>query len=368
MSNLLTEVEEGKLYSGYDTLAAIQFCTPSVLGCSACIGASVVDGYVSLNVSVNTPFGNVSKTFKITNNISFTWQPFSRFKVTITVTNFSSQGNNFNFDAGIQVCIQVPFVGWKCASYSHHFSIPTLVAGDAQKELDDYQVAALLSAHAHDTGCKDCGDDSKSKFLQGDIYSGYLNQQAGAQGSFPTLPVISCVVTCTGISPICLAGADKGAAVQAGAQGSFPTLPVISCVVTCTGISPICLAGADKGAAVQAGAQGSFPTLPVISCVVTCTGVSPICLAGADKAAGAVVAETPHTVAFPTIPAISCIPELCHLPRTAIPVFCPTQIPPICFGGGGSHGLQAQAAGQPAFPTIPVVSCVTICTGIPPIC
>jgi hypothetical protein len=123
MSELLL-AKDGQVYTGYDNLAGPQFCTPIYLGCSACIGASVVGGSVVLTVSVSTPFGNVNKSFKIGSGGSFTWQPFSKFKVVISINNFNEQGGSFSFDAGIQVCIDVPFFGWKCVGYSYHFSIP----------------------------------------------------------------------------------------------------------------------------------------------------------------------------------------------------------------------------------------------------
>lgn len=145
MSTVLTEVKDGQVYTGYDNLTAVQFCTPSYLGCSACLAASVIDGYVALIISVNTPFGGVSKTFKITQGGSFTWQPFSKFKVVISINNFSEQGGTFSFDAGVQVCVDVPFLGWKCVSYSYHFSIPTLHALKATDELSDNEFSGRLA-------------------------------------------------------------------------------------------------------------------------------------------------------------------------------------------------------------------------------
>ncbi|MDN3581717.1 hypothetical protein [Mucilaginibacter flavus] len=145
MSTVLTEVKDGQVYTGFDTSTAAQYCTPSYLGCSACLGASVIDGYVALTISVNTPFGGVTKTFKITQGGTFTWQPYSKFKVVVSINNFSEQGGTFSFDAGIQVCIDVPFLGWKCVGYSHHFSIPTLHALAATNELSDVDFSGQLA-------------------------------------------------------------------------------------------------------------------------------------------------------------------------------------------------------------------------------
>lgn len=195
MSNLLlTEVVEGNVYTDYDNLAAVQFCTPTILGCNACINASVVDRYVVLGISLNTPLGLVSKSFKVTNNISFNWQPFSRFKLEVSVSNFSEAGNVFSFDAGGKVLVNIPFIGWKSIGYSHHFNIPAALAIN-EKDLDDNQFSTLLSLHAAvaNTGeCKDCKEDTKAGFLKGDIYTNYLKGQE--PGFFPTIPVASCIV------------------------------------------------------------------------------------------------------------------------------------------------------------------------------
>jgi hypothetical protein len=128
----LPEIQENQVITGFDAIAPVQFCTPSFLGCRVCIGANIVGGFVTLSISANTPFGGVSKSFKITNNISFTWNPFGLFKVEIKVTNFKKTSGKISFTISVKVCIKVPIFGWKCASYSHTFSIPTSLSSAQQ--------------------------------------------------------------------------------------------------------------------------------------------------------------------------------------------------------------------------------------------
>lgn len=71
----------------------------------------------------------------------FTWNPIGVFKVEIKITNFKKTGSTFSFKASINVCLKVPFFGWKCASYSHTFSVPTALSAPQH---------ALLSAKADD--------------------------------------------------------------------------------------------------------------------------------------------------------------------------------------------------------------------------
>ncbi len=372
MSNLLTEVEEGELYAGYDSISGAHFCTPTFMGCSACAYPNVVDGYAALVVSFNSPVGSFSKTFKLTNNVNFDWEPFSRFKLQITVTNFSKSGNITSFDAGFKIGINVPVLGWKYASYQNHFFIRGLVANAS--DIDDNQFSSMLALHASfDNESK---GDPKSKFLQGDIYSNYLNDQAG----FPTIPVVSCVVTCTGVPFICAAQQQAGN-LQAG-QAYAPTQIISSCP---TAIGPNCqfppitslpqlcpkvtaipfvcqntlipaICGPKQHGLLQANqVEGGFPTVPVVSCVVTCTGVPFICAAQQQAVQG-----TPTQTVFPTIYPNSC--------PTSFPQCIPTYLP-VHSCPNASSGVQGTANNvQGGFPTVPVISCITTCTGIPYIC
>ncbi|MGH2667343.1 hypothetical protein, partial [Flavobacterium sp.] len=362
MSKLLN-VENGAVYEGYDSLAAAEWCSPSFLGCGICVSASAVKGQVTITIGLKTPFGNVSKSFNFNANVSYTWQPFSKFKITVSITNFNEADGVFSFDLGLNPCVDVPFLGWKCFNYSHHFVVPVVLHG-IQNEIDDSQFASILALHAGGAlggSCKDCGDQEGSPLLQGDIYNNYLNNQA----AFPTLPINQCIPTgqciptitscVTGISPICLA--QQGGSADTAA---FPTLPVRCMptgVITCvTGFSPIC--GAQQGGDANAAA---FPTIPITRClpiptvqciptVTSCvTGISPICFAqqGGGDANAAAFPTIPITRCFP-IPTVQCIPTVTS---------CVTGVSPICFAQQG--GGDANAA---AFPTIPITRCLPIPT------
>jgi hypothetical protein len=130
----LPEIQENQVITGFDSLAPAQFCTPSFLGCRLCIGANVVSGGVALSVSANTPFGSVSKSFKISGNISFTWNPFGLFKVEFKVSNWRKTSSSIRFTISVKVCIKVPILGWKCKSFSNTFSIP-IAFSSAQQAL-----------------------------------------------------------------------------------------------------------------------------------------------------------------------------------------------------------------------------------------
>ncbi|RZJ53726.1 MAG: hypothetical protein EOO44_07530 [Flavobacterium sp.] len=385
----ISNVEDGAVYQGYDSLAASEWCTPSFLGCSACISASAVKGQVTITIGLKTPFGNVNKSFSFNTNTSFTWQPFSKFKITVSITNFNEASGVFSFDLGLNPCIDVPFLGWKCFNYSHTFTVPLLLAG-IENEIDDSQFVSLLTLHASGSlnePCH-CDDTASSPLLKGDIYNNYLNSQAG----FPTIPITQClpiptvqcvptITSCvTGISPIC--AAQQGANANAATLPTIPItqclpIPTVQCVPTITscitGISPICLAQQGTDAKTAAG----FPTIPITQClpiptvqcvptITSCvTGISPICLAQQGGGTNAAAFPTIPITQCITIPTVQCIPTITS---------CVTGISPIC---AAQQGADANTA---AFPTIPIAQCfpiptvkciptITSCvTGISPIC
>jgi hypothetical protein len=385
MSNF-ENVENGALIEGYDSLAAVKWCTPTFLGCGACIAASAVSGQVTITIELKTPFGNVSKSFRFNANVSFTWQPFSRFKVTVSVSNFNEANGSLSFDLGVNPCVDVPFLGWKCFNYSHHFNVPLVLHG-IENQIDDSQFSSALALHG--AVLADGGGDAHAgtSLLHGDIYSNYLKGQSNA-GAFPTL---SCIPTaqCTGVAPICAAQHASG--VSAESAGAFPTIPVIKClpiptvqciptITSCvTGVSPIC---ATQHASASTANVGAFPTLsciPTLTCIPTtvsciptaqCTGVAPICAA---QHASGVSAESAG--AFPTIPVIKCLP----IPTVqCIPTItsCVTGVSPIC----ATQHASASTVNVGAFPTlscIPTLTCIPTtvsciptaqCTGVSPIC
>ena len=308
------------------------------------------------------------------------------------------------------------------------------------------------------------GKDSTdaSSFLQGDLYNAYLSKQA----AFPTVPVVSCVVTCTGIPVVCSQAQNAAAQTavgtlpppsivhcttllpacqqqQANVAAGFPTVPVVSCVVTCTGIPVVCSQAQNAAAQTAVGTlppptivktcftllpgcqvpndtanvAAGFPTVPVVSCVVTCTGIPVVCSQAQDATAQAAVATLPPptivktcftllpgcqvpndtanvTAGFPTVPVVSCvvtctgIPVVClqaqnaavqtgvaTLPPPSLTHLCPTQVPacpPHTLHQQCTSLIPACTAAQynteAGFPTVPVVSCVVTCTGIPVVC
>ena len=346
----LVNVENGALIEGYDNLAAVQWCTPSFLGCNACVSVSAVKGQVTITIGLNTPFGNVSKSFNFNANVSFTWQPISKFKITVNITNFNEVNGVFSFDLGLNPCVDVPFLGWKCFSYSHHFVVPTVLNG-IQNDIDDSHFSSILALHAGgalNNSCTDCGDKSSSNLLQGDIYSNYLSNQSHV-GAFPTLscvPTLQCIPTtisciptaqCTGVPVIC--GAQNATLSDVQNAVGFPTIPVASCIPTrqCVPTITSCVTGVPIICAAQHDVQNTagFPTIPVASCIPTrqcvptitscVTGVSPICAAQQNNA------NTTQVAAIPTLPVSSCVPTASCIPTiSCIPTVSCTGIPFVC--------------------------------------
>lgn len=420
----IATVENDAVYEGYDNSTAVQWYSPTFLGCSVCVGASAVKGLVTITLGLNTPFGNVSKNFSFNSNVNYSWQPFSKFKISVSITNFNEAGGVFSFDLGLNPCIDIPFLGWKCTNFSHHFNVPLVLAG-IHNDIDDSQFASVMAFHTGN-GFNDAGGSS---LLQGDIYSSYLNSQAGV----PTLPVASCIPTrqCVPTITSCITGIPFicNSALQ-GTQGNtanvptlpycMPTIPANQCGFTAT-LLPGCHASGLLGAN-----AANFPTLPVNQCIptaqcvptlsciptISCTGIPFICnsalqggypttllpgcqhtttlLPGCQQGGTQETQDANANVAdVYTIPVASCIPTRQCVPTitscvTGIPFICnsalqgdyPTTLLPGCQSGD-VQGLKSNANAAD-FPTISAASCIptrqcnptiTSCpSGIPFIC
>lgn len=378
MSKIAT-VENDAVYEGYDNSTAIQWCSPTFLGCSVCVGASAVKGLVTITLGLNTPFGNVSKNFSFNSNVNYTWQPFSKFKISVSITNFNEAGGVFSFDLGLNPCIDIPYLGWKCTNFSHHFNVPLVLAG-IHNDIDDSQFASVMAFHTGN-GFNDAGGSS---LLQGDIYNNYLKE--GNMNIFTLPPVcpptvgISCIptLTCspmqTSIPHIC----------QRPDQNT-PTLPVASCIPTrqCVPTITSCVTGIPF--ICNSALQGDYPTTLLPGCQHTTT-LLPGCQSGGVQG---LLQANANVVDLPTFPIASCFPTRQCVPTitscvTGIPYICnsalqgdyPTTLLPGCQSGD-VQGLKSNANGGDA-PSIPVASCiptrqcvptVTSCiTGIPFIC
>ena len=139
----IIEPQQNGNYTEYDSVTSTQFCSPTYMGFGVCVGATAENGYLVLQLIGKTPIGNYTKSFKITKDISFEWSPISRFKISVAITNFKNSGGYFSFDFKGKVCGKIPFLGWKCASYTHHFSLP-----DSQsklEEISDQELAVLIA-------------------------------------------------------------------------------------------------------------------------------------------------------------------------------------------------------------------------------
>lgn len=154
-------VQEGQVVTSYEKFDAISWCTPSVLGCKACISATASGGTVSLTVSLQTPLGNWSQTFSINANRCFTFQPVSKVKIDLCIGDFSVQAKQICFTLSAKVCFDAPFIGWKCTpQVGHQFCVP--LPGHGAHALlssgDDLHLATLLllNESAEKAGGKTC--------------------------------------------------------------------------------------------------------------------------------------------------------------------------------------------------------------------
>ena len=119
----ITEPKKNQSITDYDVLDIVEYCTPSILGVKACAGAAVVDRYIALRLTLKTPIGNYSKTFKITKDVHFDWTILGRFRVKVAIDNFKETAEDFSFDFTGKLGVKVPILGWKYISFSHHFVI-----------------------------------------------------------------------------------------------------------------------------------------------------------------------------------------------------------------------------------------------------
>ena len=322
MSAKVSNVKNDALIKGFDSVAAAQWCSPSFLGCSVCVSASAVKGQVTITLSLNTPFGNVSKSFNFDTNVSFTWQPFGRFKITVSISNLNESNGVFSFDLSINPCVDVPILGWKCFNFSHHFVVPVVLNG-IHNDIDDSQFSSALALNTSDA----------SSLLKGDIYNNFAAGQAKAFPTVSCVPTLSCIPTtvsciptaqCTGVTGVC--GPDDG-------TPDLPTIPVTKCI-------PI-------------------PTVKCIPTLTSCvTGISPICASAKP---------------IPTVPVTSCIP-------TKPGPFCPNTLPPGCPIYTVPPGCPVPSIGPNCPPTIAPSTCQftdgvnaphtlnLLCTQIPNVC
>ncbi|MEO1260890.1 MAG: hypothetical protein AAFZ15_18975 [Bacteroidota bacterium] len=149
-TNALTPVmvKHGQTYTDYDNLALVEWCTPKYFGFQVCFSVTVEGKMVILTVTIKTPFGNYSKSFKFNSDLSWTWQPIGRAKVVISIGNFQDNGASISFDLTVKLCVKIPILGWKCISYTHHFVIPDNPADTDNISASDFHAVLKLQEMA----------------------------------------------------------------------------------------------------------------------------------------------------------------------------------------------------------------------------
>lgn len=154
-------VQNNSVYSDYESaLPAVNWCTPSFMGFNICVNASASGGVVTLQLTLNTPFGSYSKTFNFNSNVCFEWGLPIRLgpSVKVCVTNLSTSPN-VSFTLSLELCITLPIIGKKCVKWSHDFRLPFAAQhqlGAANVSAEDMSTLFLLMAH-------NAGDDAGSQ-------------------------------------------------------------------------------------------------------------------------------------------------------------------------------------------------------------
>lgn len=141
-------VQNEAFIEGYDFANTVEWCSPSFKKCKICMGASANQGEVTLTVSLKTPIKNFTKHFTFNSNVSFTWQPNSRFKVTLKISDLTINDYEASFDVSAKISVKVPVFGWKSKTFTHHFDVPVFSAeqNKALDTIDDTAFAYLLAA------------------------------------------------------------------------------------------------------------------------------------------------------------------------------------------------------------------------------
>lgn len=164
MSIQALDVKDGQIVTSFASFsAAPQFCTPTILGCKACITATVSGGIVIITVTLSTPFGSWTQNFSFNTNKCFTFQPTPRVKLDLCISNFTASKNQICFTLSGKICIKLPFIGWKCTpNFSRQFCLP--IPGIKSKDnldidsIDDstFVNLLLLSSKLEEAEGKDC--------------------------------------------------------------------------------------------------------------------------------------------------------------------------------------------------------------------
>lgn len=162
MSQNLALVQNGSVHTDYESvLTAVNWCTPALMGFSVCVNASAAGGMVILQLTLNSPMGSFTKTFNVNTNTCFSWNlPLGAVSpsVEICVANLNI-GANISFALQINLCLNLPFIGRKCAGFSHNFNLPALqqpMLRASNPSQEDLSTLLLLLTHSIADQDKSC--------------------------------------------------------------------------------------------------------------------------------------------------------------------------------------------------------------------
>lgn len=158
MSDKLETFVEGKVYTDFNSRSDWEKCK-SFLGVKFCVKVGVSpDGKIRLCASV----AGYEKCFAVSGNGCFSFQPVSVAKIEICVSDWKIESGRICFRIKLQICVKVPFIGWKCISFVNTTLCIPLPSKDL-KALSEYseheQLLHLQLLSASDLESSDCKCD-----------------------------------------------------------------------------------------------------------------------------------------------------------------------------------------------------------------
>ncbi|WP_118973829.1 hypothetical protein [Taibaiella koreensis] len=152
MNQNLTLAQNGSVHTDYESvLSSVNWCTPNLMGFSLCVNASASGGIVILQLNLQSPFGSYSKTFNINSNACFNWNLPIKLgpSIEICVSNLTT-GPRVSFSLRVGLCLTLPLIGKKCATWSHDFVLPFMNESMLRSEhVSSEDLAALYVLLAH---------------------------------------------------------------------------------------------------------------------------------------------------------------------------------------------------------------------------
>lgn len=133
---------------------AKQKCTPSVVGCSLCIGGEVRNGSLFVILTVNTPLGSNDFEFEAGSGFVEEFTIADLVTVHISVSNIQETGAGFSFLAKAKLCGDVPIIGRTCTpEVSHTVNVPFAGIGALSENTNWDELPYLMYSEYQNEQC-----------------------------------------------------------------------------------------------------------------------------------------------------------------------------------------------------------------------